>query len=166
MTFADLAPGDAVFLDANVLVYHFTLDPVWGPACGQLLQRIESQEVRGFASTHILSEMAHRVMAAEAITAFGWSLRGIAQRLRGHPADVRRLVGFRQAVERTLLSRIQVVTIPPALIAAAAAVSQQTGLLSNDALLVAVMQANGLTNLASTDTDFDGVSGITRYEPA
>jgi predicted nucleic acid-binding protein len=38
-------------------------------------------------------------------------------------------------------------------------------LLTGDALVVAVMQANGLTNLASLDTDFDRVPGITRYAP-
>ena len=40
------------------------------------------------------------------------------------------------------------------------------GLLSNDALIVAVMQANGLTRLASHDADFDRVPGLTRYAPA
>jgi len=44
-------------------------------------------------------------------------------------------------------------------------VSQQTGLLTNDALIIAVMQAHGLTNLASSDTDFDRVPGLTRYGP-
>jgi hypothetical protein len=38
MTFADLLAGDPVFLDANTLVYHFTLDPVYGTACSQLLR--------------------------------------------------------------------------------------------------------------------------------
>jgi predicted nucleic acid-binding protein len=56
--------------------------------------------------------------------------------------------------------------LPPHLVDIAAAMSQQTGLLTNDALVVAVMQANGLTNLASSDADFDGVAGITRYAPA
>jgi predicted nucleic acid-binding protein len=44
--------------------------------------------------------------------------------------------------------------------------SRLTGLLSNDALIVAVMQASGLTKLASNDADFDRVPGITRYAPA
>jgi predicted nucleic acid-binding protein len=48
----------------------------------------------------------------------------------------------------------------------AAGISQQTGLLSNDALIVAVMQANGLTRLASQDADFDRVPGFTRNAPA
>jgi predicted nucleic acid-binding protein len=39
-------------------------------------------------------------------------------------------------------------------------------LLSGDALVVAVMQANGLTNLASGDSDFDRVPSITRFAPA
>jgi predicted nucleic acid-binding protein len=60
---------------------------------------------------------------------------------------------------------IQILTIPPTLLDPAAAISQQTGLLSNDALIVAVMQANALTKLASEDSDFDRVPGLTRYAP-
>jgi predicted nucleic acid-binding protein len=32
-------------------------------------------------------------------------------------------------------------------------------------LIVAAMQANGLTHLATNDADFDRVPGITRYAP-
>ncbi|MGA2702647.1 MAG: hypothetical protein ABSH35_16340 [Isosphaeraceae bacterium] len=44
MTFADLGTGEAIFLDANLFVYHFVSDPVYGAACSQLLQRVENQE--------------------------------------------------------------------------------------------------------------------------
>ena len=62
-------------------------------------------------------------------------------------------------------SRIRVLSIPIPLVATGTTISRQTGLLSNDALIVAVMQANGLTKLASADDDFDRVPGITRYSP-
>ena len=52
------------------------------------------------------------------------------------------------------------------LISTATALSRQFGLLTGDALVVAVMQANGLTKVACNDTDFDRVPGITRYGPA
>jgi predicted nucleic acid-binding protein len=48
----------------------------------------------------------------------------------------------------------------------AAEISQQHGLLTNDALLVAVMREHGLTNLASQDADFDRVPGLIRHAPA
>ena len=37
--------------------------------------------------------------------------------------------------------------------------------MATPSLIVAVMQAHGLANLASNDTDFDRVPGITRYGP-
>jgi predicted nucleic acid-binding protein len=61
---------------------------------------------------------------------------------------------------------IEIVSIPRHLISTAAAVSQQTGLLSNDALIVALMREHGLSILASNDADFDRVPGIARYGPA
>jgi predicted nucleic acid-binding protein len=39
-------------------------------------------------------------------------------------------------------------------------------LLIIDAVTVGLMQANGLTKLASQDADFDRVPGLTRYDPA
>jgi predicted nucleic acid-binding protein len=129
------------------------------------VERIEHQNLVGFTSTHVLSEMAHRLMAMEASALFGWPFAGIARRLGQHPGQVQTLSRFRQAIQEVPQYRIQVLTIPPQFIDAAAALSQQAGLLSNDALVVAVMQANGLTKLASNDADFDRVPGLTRYAP-
>jgi predicted nucleic acid-binding protein len=166
MTFADLVAGDAVFVDANTLTYHFQPHPAWGPPCSDLLRRIENGELAGFTSTHVLSEVAHRLMTIQASALFGWPFTGIGNRLRTNPAQVQKLTAFRHAIDQLLQSRLQVLTISPPFLAAAAAVSQQVGLLSNDGLIVAVMQAHGLTRLASSDTDFDRVPGLTRYAPA
>ncbi len=57
MTLADLAAGDSVFVDANTLIYHCTLDPAHGPACTDLLDRIGRGELAGFVSTHVLAEV-------------------------------------------------------------------------------------------------------------
>src|SRR5208282_401841 len=78
MTFADLVAGDALFVDANILTYHFQPHPVWGPACSQLLQRIENRELTGFTSTHVLSDLSHRLMTIEASVLFGWPFAGMA----------------------------------------------------------------------------------------
>lgn len=166
MILANLLPGQAVFLDANTLVYHFQPHPVFGAACNRLMQRIEQQDLIGYTSTHILTEVAHRLMILEAGSLPGWPRTKIKQRLRQQPSALQNLIQFRQAVESVLQSRIQVLTIPAPLIGLAAGLSQQTGLLSNDALIVAIMQQHGLTNLASADGDFDRVPGLTRFAPA
>ena len=105
-------------------------------------------------------------MIAEALTLPGWAPGTVKKRLRQQPGALQNLTRFRTAVETVLQSRLEVLTIAPSLLGAATAISQRYGLLTNDAVTVAVMQANGLTKVASHDTDFDRVPGLTRYAPA
>lgn len=165
MTFAAIPAGESVFLDANTLIYHFAADPLFGAPCTDLVRRIETGEIDGYTSTHVLSDVAHRLMTLEAMLAFGWPAAGIAQRLRRNRDEIAKLTRFRQAVEDTPWLGILVLPVTAAAPPAAAAASQQFKLLGGDALIVAIMQAEGITALASRDADFDGVHGLTRYAP-
>jgi predicted nucleic acid-binding protein len=165
MTYADLPAGAAVFIDAGVFIHHFEPNPRYGPAATDFLERVENQEITGLTSTHVLSEVAHRLMTIEAMQAFGWASAGIALRLRNHPTEVRKLTRFRQAGQEIPRFGVRILTIDVGWLDGAAVISQQTGLLHNDALIVAAMQAHGLTNLASADPDFDRVPGLARYGP-
>jgi predicted nucleic acid-binding protein len=166
MIFTDLLAGTAVFVDANPLVYHFSRHPQFGAACTALLDRIERGELSGCTTTHVLSETAHRLMTLEAITLLNLPAAGSGNRLRTHPADVSRLTLLRRAIEQLVQGNLRILPVPANLLAAAVGLSQQIGLLTNDGLIVAVMQANGLTDIASLDADFDRVPGLTRYAPA
>src|SRR5262245_56061729 len=100
MTFDDLLVDDAVFVDANFFTYHVQPHPQFGPACTQLLQRIENQELQGFTSLQVLGETAHRLMTIEAHQTWGWPIAGIGNRLRSNPLEVKKLSIFRRSVER------------------------------------------------------------------
>jgi len=166
MTFADLVAGDSVFVDANTLIYYFGPDPVFGAVCRQLIQSIDSQQLHGFTSTHVLAEVAHQLMIIEASTLPGWTLGKVRQRLQQQPSVVQQLALFRRTIETVLQSNLRVLTLAPALLGDAVVLSQRHGLLTNDALTLSVMQASGLTKIASADADFDRVPNITRYAPA
>jgi predicted nucleic acid-binding protein len=165
MTFAGIPSGAAVFVDANTFVYHFTNDPRYGAACTQLLKRIELRQLIGVTSAHVLGDVAQRLMTLEAISVLGWPLAGIAARLRKHHVEIPRLSVYRQAIARIPLLGVQVLPLTFDLVEAGTMLSEQYQLLTGDALVVAVMQANGLTNIASNDADFDRVPGLTRDAP-
>jgi predicted nucleic acid-binding protein len=165
MTFKDLNDGESVFLDANILVYHFAPHPVFGPPSQEFIRRVETQAIIGYTSTAVLSETAHHLMSFEASVHFGWTSK-VVQRLRNDPAAVQQLDKFQRAIAQVPRLGIHILTIPESLVETAAGLSKQTGLLSNDALVVAVMQAHSLIHLASHDADFDRVPGIARYGPA
>jgi predicted nucleic acid-binding protein len=166
MIFTDIPAGTAVFLDANTFVYGSLAHPVYGAACSALLDRIEKQELQGFSSSHILGETVHRIMTLEACDRFGWPARGIARRLRQHPAEVQQLLNPRRAVDEIHAARVVGLAVTAQQVSEAVDVSRQFGLLSGDALVVVSMRDHSITQLASLDADFDGVPGLTRYAPS
>ena len=73
-------------------------------------------------------------MAFEAATLAGWSASQVTRRLRQQPETIQNLSRFRVAIEVFCFSsRIQILSIPAALTVSAVALSQQIGLLRNDA---------------------------------
>lgn len=165
MTFDDLSTGTTIFLDTNCLVFAAAADPQYGPSCKRLLERIENKELQGATSAHVLAETAHRIMTLEAALTFGRPMAGIANWLRRHPAEVQRLRRHRQVMDDLAAIPITVLPVFGPQVSRAADLSIPYGLLTNDALIVVLMQDHGLTALASLDSDFDRVPGITRYAP-
>jgi predicted nucleic acid-binding protein len=166
MTFDDLQTGDAAFVDANTLIYHFSNHPRYGAVCTRLLERIENKEIQGFTLSHSLADVAHRVMTIEAMNRMHWPVAGLAARLKKHHAEIPKLSLYLQATAKVSQLGLQVLPVTEQLVVAATHFSQQFELLTGDALIVAGMHQHGLTKLASEDADFDRVPGITRYAPA
>jgi len=165
MKFQSLSSGSSVFIDANVLIYATTGHATYGLACDQLLDRIERQDLLGFTSSHVLGETAHRVMTMEAIRKNGWTQQGIANKLRRNPGVVATLAMPRRVLDEIHLARVTELPFAVGQVSRAVDVSRQFGLLSNDALIVVVMQDNHLADLASLDADFDRVPGLRRFSP-
>ena len=166
MILTNLPAGSSVFVDANILVYHVGAHPDFGQESTDFLKRVEQGVLQAVTTTHVMSEVAHKTMLLDASRTFGWPLAGTLKRLQSNPLQICQLVAFRMALEQIRQTGVQVLVVAPDMIDAAADVSQQTGLMSNDALIVAAMRAHGLTCLASHDADFDRVPGLKRYAPA
>ncbi len=165
MILKEIPQGQSVFVDANTLVYHFAADSQFGVACTDFVSRFEQHEIFAMCATHVIADVAHRLMTIDAILAFGWPIAGIAQRLRRNHAEIPRLIRYRQVVEQLPQSNLQVLPIAWPLVSAAMAISQRYELLCGDALIVAMMENHGLTHLASNDADFDRIPWLKRYSP-
>lgn len=165
MTFNDIPSGSQVFIDANCLVYAATSDVTYGTPCQWLLEQIENKVFQGFTAAHVLGDLSHRLMTIEAALLFNRSMSGLANWLRRHPAEIQQLNQYRQSIDDLQAIPITIFPVTGALVSRAADFSRLHGLLTNDALIVTVMQNQGLTHLASNDADFDRVPGLIRYAP-
>ncbi len=63
---AELPLTSRVFIDANILIYHFTRTPI-SAICTTFLERVAAAAIVGLTSTTALAEVQHRLMVLEAI---------------------------------------------------------------------------------------------------
>ena len=163
MTLAELEDGAAVFLDANVFIYHFTGASA---ECTALLERCEAHEVRGSTSALVLAEASHRLMMLEAVERRLVTAGNVARKLARRPDVVRRLPRHAANVQAMTAMGIGITAVTETTILLGLRYQGRYGLLTNDSLIVASMQQHGITWLATADRRLAAVDEIEILVPA
>jgi predicted nucleic acid-binding protein len=162
MKLEDLPSGARIFVDANILIYHFSGISL---ECRAFLQRCESRQVEAFTGIHVLLEVTHRLMVLEALHKGLITGGQPARKLKEQPEVIKGLREYNQSVQQIPRMRIRVRTITAAIVRASEAIRVQEGLMTNDSVTVALMRRMGLTDVATADTDFNNVSHCRVYQP-
>lgn len=148
MTLARVPDGSAVFVDANVFVYHFVGA---SPQCTALLARCETGAVRGSTSALVLAEVAHRLMMIEAVERRLVRAGNVARKLARRPELVRQLTIYATSIQAILAMGVEIIGLTEAIIQLSLRQQGRYGLLTNDSLIVATMLKHGLRLLATAD---------------
>ena len=157
-----LLDGGAVFIDANIFIYHFTGA---SPSCHGFLARCSSGALHGITSLPVLLEVAHRLMVIEAQQRRLVRGANPGQQLAHSPALVKKLQLYEEWTLAIPRMGVDVEEVAVADLLASMAIRRQAGLLTLDALIIAVMKRLRIPNLASADQGFAGIEGIRLCSP-
>ena len=97
MQLEDVPDGEQIFVDANILIYHFS---GISSTCRTFLQRCESKQVEAFTGAHILLEVAHRLMMLEALHKGLITGGQLARRLKEQPEIVKSLREYNRSIRQ------------------------------------------------------------------
>lgn len=162
MNLRQIPKGEVVLLDANIVIY---ASRGASEQCDQLLRRCAEREISCLIPSTQFAEVMHRLMVAEARDN-GWITGpNPAKQLTERPDRIRALYRYEQAM-RNLLG-IGVVLEPTQRedFITAMSVQRQTGLMTNDALLVACTERMRIQAIASADQRLSSVRGVMLYSP-
>ncbi len=161
----DLPDGTHCFVDANI--FHYALVPTFdtSPACLALVDRAMAGLVSISVSVQVLSDALHKAMMSEAARLAGRERPGIVGYLKNHPEVIAKLVEWPLAIGRLKFVPKQILPADDEILVEATRVAQNHHLLTNDAIIIALMQRHGITHLATNDDDFDRVPNITVWKP-
>lgn len=133
------------FIDANVFIRHLTGDdPEKAQACLDLLQRAERKEITLTTSESVIAEVVYVLSSNELYDLPREEIRALLHPLLSLP-------GLRLTHRRMYLRALDLYAAYP--------------IDFEDAVVVAQMERQKITELYSYDRDFDHVAGITRLEP-
>ncbi len=154
--------GEIVLIDANIFIY-----AIRGVSkqCMKLLNRCAAGEILGVITSHLLAEVMHRLMIAEAIENEWISGSNPAKKLAEKPGRIKILYRYKQAINSILAIGVRFETLEKLDFIVGMRIQQETGLLTNDALLIAVGERLRIHTIASADNNFSKVHKINLYSP-
>jgi len=156
----ELPAGQTVFIDANIFIYHFT---GLSQECSRFLERCERGDLWGITAVHVLLEVLHRLMMIEAVTKKLVTPGNVAKKLRTRPNVVKQLVDYQ--TQTILEMGIELVGLTSDALRISHPYRRRGGLLVNDSLIAAVMEAEGILDIATANPDFSRVDGLRVYSP-
>jgi predicted nucleic acid-binding protein len=151
-----------IYLDATVCIYHFAGASA---QCTGLLERCERGTVAGVTGAHVLAEVAHRLMAIEAVRRGLVTPGNVATKLRAKPEVVQQLSLYQTNLDLLGAIGLEILPLDSETLAASAAPRREHGLLVNDSLTVTLMRHAQLQAIATSDRDFLRVPGLDVYLP-
>ncbi len=167
MILKDIPKGGSVFVDANIFISEILEERETVDECLDFLERIKNNEIKGFTSIIVLNEIFHRIAIAEAHISFDIPLQRTITFLKENPKSFRSLDKPWKAIENIAnIPNLIILYVNFDLFSRGLEFSKKYGILSNDALHLAVMNGNNLVNLASNDSDFERVDWINLCKPS
>jgi predicted nucleic acid-binding protein len=158
---AALAQGETIVLDANTFIYAITGR---SSQCRELLERAQNGELVAVTPIEVVNEVCHKLMLIEALE------RGVIDRisasaLRSRASEIKNLSSYWASIEEIFALNIRVLPLDQARVRRAHRVRTAHGLLTNDSLVAAAAQQEGIQNLATSDRDFEPIGWLTIYRP-
>ncbi|HUO10204.1 MAG TPA: type II toxin-antitoxin system VapC family toxin [Phycisphaerae bacterium] len=161
----DVPDGTPCFVDSNIFYYALVPTPPLSDPCINLLNRALSARLSLSVSISVLSDTLHKVMTSEVAQLAKRDRAGIIGYLGKHPEIIGKLVEYPLAIDRLKTLPLTILPVDDQLLRDAVSIAVTHHLLTNDALIIALMQRHQLTHLITNDDDFDRVPGLTIWKP-
>jgi predicted nucleic acid-binding protein len=166
-TIQDIPAQATVMLDANIVIYALFPQVAYHQVCKELLERGARSEVQLHLTVSAAADIIHRAMVVEFLA------QGQVQRsadaityLKQHPQVVQQLTRYKGILRNLTQSKVMILPLTYRDLHNSRQYREQYGLLTNDSLIVAVMQRERIQYLATNDPDFERVTGIAVRRPA
>lgn len=159
---SSIPTGSWVAIDTNILVY---ANQGRSPECAGFLGRCVNGDLQGVVPAPMVAELVHALMLIEARENHWIERANPARSLAERPDLVRRLARYEIQTREFLGIGLRIEPVGAADFLEGLRVQKESGLLTNDSLLLAVARRLGCEAVATADQGIASAAGFDVYSP-
>jgi predicted nucleic acid-binding protein len=163
MNLTQIPDGEWVVIDTNILIY---ANQGQSADCIEFLRLCASGVLHGLVPLPMVAELVHTLMLIEARENKWIDRQNPSRALAARPDLVRRLIRYETQVREFFGMGLRIEPALAADILEAIRIQREAGLLTNDALLLAVARRRNCTTIASADKAMASAPGFNVYAPS
>ena len=165
----DLPSNATVYIDTSIFVAHHSSHPRQGDASTRFLKRIEAEEVYGVISALVIEETSYILLKLKAMELLQSNKHyEILQNLKEKQfflqcvSSAEQHIAYVESLET--YGKLSIISGIPSM-KHVLTLCKKYGLLMRDGLHVATLMGKNLSEIATTDTDFERIPSLTVWSP-
>jgi len=162
MNLIDVPKNENIIIDANILIYANNKSSI---QCLDFVERCARKETFGIIPTHILAEVMHNFMISEARDIGALKGSNPAKQLSENSNLIKSLSRYKSVIRDLISSGFNLEPCIREDFITAMVLQGEYGLLTNDALFLAIAERLRVRSIVSADAVFKDIKGFNIYRP-
>ncbi len=165
-TFRHIPANVSVMLDANVVIYALFPQVSLHTSCKKLLEQGAQDEIKLHLVVNTVADIIHRAMILEVMAQGLFQKSGDAVTyLKQHPPAVQQLTRYKTILRDLVQAQVNILPLTHRDLHRSKQYRDKYGMMTNDSIILAVMQREKIQYLATNDADFQRVPGFAVRQP-
>ncbi len=123
------------------------------------------EDIEAYTSALVMAEVLHRLMIAEVVEMHDVKPQRAVKFLKQNPEIISTLEKCESAIKGIPEFKVKILSAASEAIFQSKKPRKQYNLLTNDSLNLYVIKTNGLTDIVTNDSDFDGIDWLKVWKP-
>lgn len=161
---------EEIFIDANIISYHFDKQSKHHSACDKFLKKIEADKIKGVISNFIIDEVLYILLMQRGSELLKtdrlWKIHEEFRTNRSFTSECYKLTyKLFEYLEVLRLAGLKIIDIGFNIMKESLLIGEENCLLPRDAIHATTCKVFGIKNIATNDPDFDNIHFLKVWKP-
>ncbi len=160
---------EKIFVDANIFIFNALDDPKYANSSTEFLKKIERGEINGVITPFVMDEILFKILIAESSKHLDkvniWNIKSRMKDAEFSKNIYAPVKIYKKYIMYLSLTGLEILSVYSTIVMKSVDIGEKYGLITADSIHLSTMMAYGIKNIATKDSDFEGIEDINIWTP-